>query len=68
MKFSKYFLGIFSLILIFSFSMLAQEKEKMTKEEKLRFKRKTNQVTQRTFFLNQQSNLIRQWQVIAILE
>jgi nucleoid-associated protein YgaU len=33
MKFSKYFLGIFSLILIFSFSMLAQEKEKMTKEE-----------------------------------
>jgi hypothetical protein len=31
MKFSKYFLGIFSLILIFSFSLLAQEK--MTKEE-----------------------------------
>jgi hypothetical protein len=31
MKFSKYFLGIFSLILIFSFSLLAQEK--MTKDE-----------------------------------
>jgi nucleoid-associated protein YgaU len=31
MKFSKYFLGILSLILIFSFSLLAQEK--MTKEE-----------------------------------
>ena len=31
MKFSKYFLGIFSLILIFSFSLLAQEK--MSKDE-----------------------------------
>jgi DNA repair exonuclease SbcCD ATPase subunit len=33
MKFSKYFLGILSLILIFSFSMIAQEKEKMTEDE-----------------------------------
>jgi nucleoid-associated protein YgaU len=33
MKFSKYFLGIFSLILIFSFSVLAQEKAKMTEDE-----------------------------------
>jgi nucleoid-associated protein YgaU len=33
MKFSKYFLGIFSLILLFSFSILAQEKEKMTEDE-----------------------------------
>ena len=33
MKFSKYFLGILSLILIFSFSMIAQEKEKMSEDE-----------------------------------
>lgn len=33
MKFSKYFLGILSLILIFSFSMVAQEKEKMSEDE-----------------------------------
>jgi peptidoglycan hydrolase CwlO-like protein len=33
MKFNKYFLSIISLIFIFSFAVLAQEKEKMTKDE-----------------------------------
>jgi nucleoid-associated protein YgaU len=33
MKFNKYFLSIIFLIFIFSFAVLAQEKEKMTKDE-----------------------------------
>jgi nucleoid-associated protein YgaU len=63
MKFSKYFLSIFALLLLFSFSVLAQENKKMTKEEweaeMARLKTQKESLTQSVNTLNTDVNNLK---------